>query len=306
MKNTHKIPNFFIVGAPRCGTTAMYEYLRQHPDVFMPRLKEPHYFGRDLVRTPKSFHYKQDEQRYLMLFNSVRDEARIGEASTLYLKSRLAASEIKLFAPSAKIIVMLRNPIEMLTSLHRYTIYHGAEDIEEFAAALDAEPDRKEGQRVPKGCGLVDNLMYRELARYKEQIDRYFQEFGRENVHVIVNEDLRTSTEEVYAETLRFLEVDPAFRPNFSVTNENRRIRNRVLRSIWANRPPVLHRFLFERMPPSLSRGLVTMLKYVGSRPETRQSLAPQLKLTLQNEFREDIQGLSDLLGRDLTHWCRE
>src|SRR5882672_1680365 len=107
-------PDCFIVGAPRCGTTAMYTYLGQHPEIFMSARKEPHFFGTDL----SSPALVRDEQQYLSLFAKAQNEKRAGEASVFYLYSQRAAREIHAFCPSARIIIMLRNPVEMMYSLH--------------------------------------------------------------------------------------------------------------------------------------------------------------------------------------------
>lgn len=135
-----KKPDFFIVGAAKCGTTAMYEYLKEHPEIFMPEdAKEPNYFGSDM-------NYKSSrltEEQYLSLFSDAKNEKRIGEASVWYLYSKLAASEIKEFCPSARIIIMLRNPVDMLYSLHSELFYGADEDIEDFKTALNAEEVRK-------------------------------------------------------------------------------------------------------------------------------------------------------------------
>ncbi|RLG08342.1 MAG: sulfotransferase, partial [Thaumarchaeota archaeon] len=108
-----KKPNFFIVGAPKCGTHAMYTFLKAHPEIFMPERKEFQYFATDLVRGTQ---YELSEEEYLSYFRIAKDEKRLGEASTWYLYSKKAASNIKKFNPHAKIIVMLRHPIEMMYS----------------------------------------------------------------------------------------------------------------------------------------------------------------------------------------------
>src|SRR5438093_1590857 len=110
--NNIRLPTFFIVGAPRCGTTALYTYLRQHPDLFLPENKEPHFFGSDLYHP--GFVRNLDE--YLSLFLEAGNKKRAGEASVWYLYSRNAAAEIMAFCPSARIIAMLRNPVDMMYS----------------------------------------------------------------------------------------------------------------------------------------------------------------------------------------------
>lgn len=299
-------PDFFIVGAPRCGTTAMYEYLRQHPEVFMPGWKEPHFFGSDLRITSKLLYHTPNLLQYLALFSAARHEKRAGEASTLYLKSVLAASEIKALCPSARIIIMLRNPVDVLYSLHSHLYYHGTEDIENFEWALEAEEDRKRGLRIPKGCGLVDALLYRDVGNFAEQVKRYLNLFSREKVHIIVYDDFKEDTPQVYADVLRFLEVSPEFRPDFENVYENRRIRSRVLRGLWANRPAMVNRVIFDRGLFSRSRGIMTAMRRIYSRAESRPPMEPALRQKLQAEFHGEVARLSELLGRDLTRWTAE
>ena len=142
-------PDFFIVGAPKSGTTALYEYLRQHPQVFMSDPKEPNYFGADVERrrTPR---ISLDE--YLGYFAGAGDAKRAGEASVRYLHSRTAAQEIAEFAPQGQAIIMLRDPVEMMHAMHGELVYIGAEDIPDFADALAAEDDRRVGRRIPPGA----------------------------------------------------------------------------------------------------------------------------------------------------------
>src|SRR5262249_53369576 len=120
-------PNFFIVGAPRCATTSMYTYLKQHPQIHLSLLKEPLFFATDLTIQPLAV---TDEASYLGLFADAGDARRIGEGSVFYLLSKRAAEEIKRFSPRAKIIIMLRNPIDMMHSLHALYLRTGNEDLD--------------------------------------------------------------------------------------------------------------------------------------------------------------------------------
>jgi hypothetical protein len=210
-------PNFFIVGAPKCATSALSEYLKQHPDVFMSEEKEPHYFCTD-IKTPRGI---VNEEKYLALFADSGDAKRSGEASVLYLYSENAASEIKAFSPEAKIIIMLRNPVDMMYSWHSERLYVGHETIEDFEAALEAEEDRKKGLWNPPCDYSVKVFFYRDIARFSAQVKRYFDVFGRNNVHVIIFDDLKKDIAKVYRNTLEFLEIDPTFQPEFPVVNPN-------------------------------------------------------------------------------------
>ena len=134
-------PNFFIVGAPKCGTTAMKYYLRQHPDVFMARPVEINNFIRDVDIGPK-----QTEEWYLRHFEEAGAARIIGEKSVWHLFSSTAAADIKAFNADARVLIMLRNPVDMIYALHSEFLYGGNDDIREFAQALAAEGDRRQGR----------------------------------------------------------------------------------------------------------------------------------------------------------------
>jgi hypothetical protein len=161
-----RIPDFFIVGAPKCGTTAMYRWLAAHPEVFVP-VKEIHYFGSDLAhrRPPVS------EERYRALFaDAVAAHRAVGDVAVWYLMSESAVEEIHAFNPDARIIVMLRRPDDMLYSLHSQLLYSGEEDLLDFGAALDAESERAQGRSIPESThrGLeappTECLLYSRVA----------------------------------------------------------------------------------------------------------------------------------------------
>ena len=202
-------PNFFIVGAPKCGTTSLHEYLQRHPEIFMPFFKEPHFFGSDLEGS-RFRQFRAKPERYLKLFRDARGEKRIGESSPWYLTSERAAAEIQAYDPAAKIIIMLRNPIDMMYSMWSQFRYSGNEQIETFEEALAAEADRQAGRRIRRVAHCVTGLRYREMTRFARQVPRYFERFGRENVKIIIFDDFRSDTPAVFRDVLAFLEVDPA------------------------------------------------------------------------------------------------
>src|ERR671927_280038 len=150
-------PDFFIVGAPKCGTTALYVYLKAHPQIFMPFLKEPHFFGRDL----SSRYGRMTLADYLALFAGAKNDQRVGEASSWYLYSRTAAREIKEFS-AADIIVIFRNPIDMMYAQHSQLLFQRQEEIVDFKEALAAESERRQGHRIPRGSQCVESFFYRD------------------------------------------------------------------------------------------------------------------------------------------------
>ena len=151
-------PDFFIVGAPKCGTTAMNDYLKDHPELFIPARKKLHFFGSDLeLRRSRRI----TTQEYLSYFALARAEKRLGEASVWYLYSQRAAAEIKAFSPAARIIIMLRNPVDMMYSMHSQRLYSGKQDIRDFAEALEVEEERRQGLRPYQNNFDVKGASYR-------------------------------------------------------------------------------------------------------------------------------------------------
>jgi len=293
-------PDFFIVGAPKCATTAFNRYLGQHPQIFIPARKELHYFGSDL----KFLKGRTSRGEYLAQFASVRLEKRVGEASVWYLYSRRAAAEIKAFAPRAQIIILLRNPADMLYSLHSQFLYESNENILDIRRALAAERDRKQGRRIPPNIYFLEGLFYRDVARYCEQVERYLHLFGSENVLVICYDDFKRNTRAVYRETLRFLHVDEEFEPRFEVLNGNKEVRNHRFQFFLNNPPPAVLGLSRLLIPTRLRHLLVDGLKRLNSRKAGRKPLSDDLRRQLEYEFEDEVCRLGRLLDRDLSHWC--
>lgn len=296
-----RIPDFFIVGAPKSGTTALYTYLRQHPEIFMPERKESHFFGTDL-HSPL---FIREKEQYLLLFSGAGDEKRIGESSVWYLYSKKAASEIREFSPCADIIIMLRNPVDMLYSQHSQFLYNGNEDIACFEEALDAEEDRKHGLRVPPGVHFVESLFYRKTVKYTEQVRRYFDIFGREHVHIIIYDDFEGNVSGAYRECLRFLGVTEDFRPEFKIINSNKRVRSNALRNFLQNPPRIVKSFGRLFVSHSRHQKLLKDLTSFNKKYESRPPMDAGLRRKLQAEFAPEVERLSGLLKRDLSHWCK-
>ncbi|MFW6154847.1 MAG: sulfotransferase family protein [Planctomycetota bacterium] len=292
-------PNFFIVGAPKCGTTAMDRYLAEHPEIFMCPRKECHYFGSDL----RIAYDRPTEAEYRAYFDEADDARRIGESSVCYLVSERAAEEIAAFSPDAKIVIMLRNPVDMMVSLHSQLCHNAEETVTDFEAALAEEADRRAGKfdslptpRIPQA------FCYRHMARYPQQVKRYYEVFGPDNVHVIIFDDLKANTPGVYRDVLEFLGVDPTFAPTFERINANTSARwPRLQQLILAS--PFGRSYRLRRMIPGVLRRMISGL---NSKVHERAPMAPALRRALTDEFAPVVSELSDLLKRDLTHWSRE
>jgi hypothetical protein len=296
-----KRPDFFIVGAFKAGTTSLYEYLRQHPQVFMPFHKEPMYFGADL--DPRYRRMSEDE--YLRLFADARPDQRVGEASPWYLYSSSAAAEIQAFAPNAQIIVMLRNPVDVMYAQHSQLLFNQRENLADFGEALAAEDDRRAGRRIPAGALRREPLFYRHSVRFVEQVRRYLDVFGRERVHIIVHEDLRDDTAGVVRGTFEFLGVDPDVSIALDVRNPNRRPRSGALQRLIFRPPRPLRRMVpvLRRLP--VVHRLRDAVVSANSVPQARGDMDPELRRQLSAELAPEVEALGRLVGRDFRSWCQ-
>jgi hypothetical protein len=294
-------PDFFLVGAPKSGTTAMYQFLSQHSDIFLPKSKEVHFFGTDLY----SPHYSRDLEKYLSLFADATSEKRMGEGSVWYLYSKLASREIKEFCPESSILIMLRNPVDMIHSLHAHRLYINSENIEDFAEALDAEEDRKQGLRLPAHPYPIAGLFYREVGKYADQLQRYLSAFGRERVKVILYDDFKADPAAACREVFSFLGVLPSFPIEISVINASKKVRSRALASFVDPPPPLAQKLARALTSPQMRHKLFRTVREMNTEHGPRQRLSSELRLSLQSYFAPEVERLGNLLDRDLSHWCR-
>lgn len=293
-------PDFFLVGAPKCGTTALHTFLAEHPEIFMPERKEIHYYGSDLSGLASQL----TPAEHATLFAGADGHARVGETCIWALYSDLAAQEIRCAVPQAQIVIMLRDPVDMVHALHSEFVYWRTEDIGDFARAMRAEEKRKRGRALPSSREPLRLLFYRDVARYAEQVERYFREFGRDRVHVILFEDLQDDLPGVYGRLLDFLGVDAAFRPRFRLINPSRRVRSTHLRR-WLDDETRASRRLLRALVTSADlrdrvRGTIERWN-VG--PGPRRAISSRLRGRLRKEFAPDVRRLAVLLDRDLSRW---
>ncbi len=297
-------PNFFIIGAPKSGTTSLYEYLAGHPQVFMAPVKEPFYFCPDvrIGRRPRLEH-PADEARYLKLFAAAGGAPRRGEATTRYLVSAAAPELIGKFAPDAQIVVSLREPVAMMQALHSQRVSGGNEDITDFEEALAADDDRRDGRRLPLGSN-ARGAVYRDNARYGQLLKPWLERFGRDRVHVIILDDLAAQPAATFARLLSFLGVDASYEPpTFAVRNPRHRQR-RAVRAVADSR---LGRLVSVRLATAVlgedrRARLAGRLRRsrVARRTVAPEPIAAHIRDALQAELAPDVAGLSELIGRDL------
>ena len=308
MEDNIKKPNFFLLGGPRCGTTALSEYLRGHPEVFFSYHKEPHFFNTDhgysLGRT-------MSEKKYLKrFFSDSADFKAVGEGSTHYLYSKEAVPNILKFNSNAKFIVMVRNPIDMAHSPHPKTLQLEQEDVEDFKTAWDLQKERALGRHIPKKCSEPESLQYGEVCKTGKQLKRLYKLVPPNRLLVIIYDDFKKNPGAVYKKTLEFLGLSQDNRTNFPVINPNAVLRSkaltRFLRSGFWNYPFI--GFLSGKIKKAFNINhwpFMKKLHEVSRKNRKRGPMKNELRKKLADYFKEDVKELSELIYRDLTYWTK-
>ena len=312
------LPNFFIVGAAKAGTTSLYHYLKQHPEIYMSPIKEPNYFAKDidvcafeesykkiaLIDTKKYFASKKLQELdfafitkfedYVELFREVKNEKAIGEISNSYLYSKVAAKEIKKLIPNARIIMILRNPIERAYSHYLMDVRSGLVSGKSFLKTV-----LEDFKRESKGWGI--SHLYIDLGLYYEQVKRYLDIFPKENVKIILYEDYKQNSKKVLVELLEFLgvskDVSIDLNKRYNVRAAPRfPVLNTLARRVYA--------FMAPKLPLTLRENLKKMYRKVFF-SSYKGGLTAEEKKVLLKFFEEDIKKLSALIQRDLSHWLK-
>jgi hypothetical protein len=297
------VPDFYIVGAPKCGTTALYSYLKEHPGVFMPDRKELHYFCRDLQFPARSA--VRDREEYLGFFGAAPPHAVIGEASASYLYSEVAVSEILRVNPRAKFIAILRNPVDMAFSFHSQLLGNLNEDIPDFPTAWDAQAARQAGSRLPKHCAEPKFLQYKAVCSFSTQIARLLQSAPREQVLVYIFEEFVRDPRQIYSNVLRFLGLPDQERESFAKVNANKRYRSMFLNRLLRRPPRALEGIYLplKRCANAVGVRPRGWLERINSKRVPRRALDGSFRARLEAEFAPDIAQLEQLLGRPLEVW---
>ncbi len=300
-----KYPDFFIVGAPKCGTTSMCNYLDQHPDIFISKPKELNFFGADLTPPQR----KLTLEEYLKYFENSQNKI-CGEGTPFYLLSKAAGQEIKALNPNAKIIIMLRDPVALIYSLHSQLLFGSSENVADFKKALELEPYRKKGQHIPDRCNRPEALFYSDIVHFSDQVKNYWEIFGKENVHIIIFDDFKQNIPEIYKQTLDFLGVQSDFEANFQVHNPNTQVKA-VSIYRFLRKPPAWIFKLGRAITPSFLAPLRRKIGWSFIKKSQKMLTAEKPRPKLDSEFEHDlrkrfspeVEKLSQLIDRDLSHW---
>ncbi|MCX2982117.1 sulfotransferase [Halieaceae bacterium IMCC14734] len=294
-----KKPNFFFIGAPKCGTTAMANWLQEHPRIFMTqRRKEPMFFDNDIFN-PDRMSLKQ----YESLFRKADDDHLVvGEASTSYLRSLEAVQNILEYSPSARFLVAVRNPVEMAPSVHAQLMYTQHETIADFEEAWQAQEDRVQGKRLPSNSrNDPASLMYADVCRLGEQLERLLGQVSRDRVMVVFMDDMKADSRRVYLDILDFLGVPDDGRSDFPSANVRKRVKLPVLGKMLA------YALQYKRLLglQGVKTGAFLKLHAWNEVPMARTEPDEQFRKELIDCFEEDILLLGELTGRDVSGWLR-
>jgi hypothetical protein len=311
---TATTPDFFIVGHQKCGTTALYLMLSAHPQIFMPDVKEPWFFARDLrPRSDAPTAGRPDTlEEYLSLFADAPAGQLVGEASPQYIRSPTAAAQIAELRPDARIIAILREPASFLRSLHMQLVATHIESETDFGRAIELEEQRRQGKQIPRRSISPPSLLYSEHVHYVEQLRRLHDAFPSEQVKVLIYDDFRNDNEAIVREVLRFLDVDATVPVQTVETKPLEAVRSlrlhqvrrairrahlhpaakgRLVRAVDAVAP--------ERMRSDAIAAAFRRLTYGPQRPPDEA-----LMLALRRRFKPDVVAAGEYLGRDLvTLW---
>jgi len=302
------LPDFFIVGHAKSGTSAMYSMLRRHPQIFMPGAKEPWFFAEELhERTPpRPEGTPETLAEYAAWFADATPGQRVGEASPLYLWSRTAASAIAEVRPDARIIAILREPASFLRSLHMQFVQTYVETENDFAKALALEPLRRAGREIPRYTYWPQALLYSEHVRYVEQLRRYLAVFPREQLLVLTYDDFLADNEATVRQVLRFLEVDDRvavdpLQANPTVYTRSARVQE-LLHAVSVGRGPLslaVKSAVKSVVPQRVRRGAVGTIRsrLLYSEPPPADEL---LMAELRRRFKPEVVALGDFLERDV------
>lgn len=296
-----RFPDCFLVGAPRCGTTSMSYYLREHPQICFSDPKETHFFTHVWRRQrPRDL-----RSEYLETFFAAYDPRRhraVCEGSVSYLYDREALERILVLNPGSRFLVMVRDPFELLPSYHQRMVFLLQEDVTSFAAAWQLQERRARGDAIPTGCVDPYPLLYREVGRLGARVAELFELAGRERCHVVVFDDLISDPRRTYLDVLRFLGLEDDGRLEFRRHAESKgyrrppgaivRLVSPVAVRIWARAPGRAR--LLRPLKRALRRQKVAM---------RAAELSPRMKQLLRETFAEDVARLGGLIDRDLSHW---
>lgn len=295
------LPTFLVIGAPKAGTTSLYVYLAEHPEVFMCEVKEPRFLALDDPQLANVTWSRPAPAttigQYEALFASAGAAKAIGEASTLYLRSAKAAERAAQLMPDVKLIALLRDPVERAYSAWGHLRREGVEPIADFEEAIEREP-----RRIGRP-GFRNLMRYVEAGRYAEQLERWYAHFPTSALLVGLTDELRRDPVGFMERCHAHLGVDPSFVAHVHLKhNISGEVRVRLLHRLLRGQIPDSARRAIRRVtPPGVRRRVAQRIATWNLRPFP--PLDDRVYERLAPRFEDDLVRLRSLIGRDLSEW---
>ena len=311
-----------VVGAPRCGTTSLAALLKQHPEICFSSVKEPHFFSQfDLTGLSDDELRQRVDDHYLARYFSdcIGSRPLLAEASVTYLYAPERMEPILRLWPDAKFIIAVRDPLEMLPSLHHRLLYLGDETVTDFGKAWKLNTERAQGRSIPRTCVDPRWLRYDQAGRLGTYVENFFRAVGRERCMVVVFDDLVSNPEAVHRQMLNFLGLSPHELQNYGARRGSKGFRIGWLQRLL-KRPPIATRALLageayrqrvgkvekRKKSSPIARAILTGRKKLlrwNKVPAAPAQLPDWLKREICEAFAGEVAHLSALIGRDLSHW---
>lgn len=309
----------FIVGAPRCGTTTLAHFLKNHPAINFPSVKEPHFFAQNDLRGLSDRELRaRVENDYLRRFFRPGGNRRIGaEASVTYLYTPEQLEPILRLWPNSRFVVALRNPLAMLPSLHQRLIYLGDETIPTFEEAWAAVPERAAGRRIPRRCIDPRWLRYDEAARFGTHVERLFAAVGRERCLVMLFDDLAADTPQQYRRLMDFIDIEALPMADYTARRGSKSVRSRWLQRLLKRPPSAIQGYFagehfrqrirnLDNPDSQVPNAVLSLRKRLLAWNRVSRRPAPlpmDLQAQLCRELGSEVEQLGRTLGRNLDHW---
>lgn len=287
-------PNFFVLGAPKCGTTSLVSWLSQHPSVFMSPEKEPHHFNTDMAHRQ---YPKRDS--YERLFAGANNQhIAVGEASVWYLYSQDAVMNIEAYADNPRYIVCLRNPAEMAYALHEQQVFSGNEDCLDFESAWRMADRRRAGDDIPRHATDPTTLIYPDACALGRQLQRLLGTVEAGRVHIVWLDMLSLQPRTEFEQVQTFLRLKPDADIRLHAMNLSKQRRSAALVMVMQMLGRVKSQLGMTR-----SLGMLRWMDAVNRKPNQREPLDEAFAKELTAHFRDEVRLLEDLTNRDLSDW---
>lgn len=292
--------DFFIIGGPKCGTTALAQYLDSHSAICFSQPKETWFFSNDLYPLWQNTNSVEDyHKKFFKHYNSTTHKC-VGEGTPLYMFSKTALSNILDYNSDAKFIVMLRNPIDMAYSYHSQLCFNGVhhEDVNDFEKAWSIQKERKDGFSLPKNVIEPQVLQYKEICSLGNQVKILLDRVNSDKIQFILFDDFKLNTESEYNKVLDFLNIEKDSQVSFKKINQNKEWNNHFSRNLFLS-----IRKLIIKYKLSLNLGILKKIKSFLIKKKPRKKLSTEFQRKLSKEFKSDNNLLSECLKKDLSKW---